>query len=59
MASNKDTVSAMERYDLNAMFVFTVTMGFTAFLMAWTILVLAVKGWATRRRQPLRVVNAA
>ncbi len=59
MASNKDTVSAMERYDLNAMFVFTVTMGFTAFLMAWTILVLAVKWWATRRRQPVRVVNAA
>ena len=59
MASNKDTVAAMEYYDLNAMFVFTVTMGFTAFLMAWTILVLAVKGWATRRRQPVRVVNAA
>ena len=51
MASNKDTVAAMEHYDLNAMFIFTVTMGFTAFLMAWTILVLAVKGWATRRRQ--------
>lgn len=59
MASNKDTVAAMEYYDLNAMFVFTVTMGFTAFLMAWTILVLAVKGWATRRRQPVRVVHAA
>ena len=51
MASNKDTVAAMEHYDLNAMFVFTVTMGFTAFLMAWTILVLAVKGWAARRNQ--------
>jgi len=59
MASNKDTVGAMEKYDLNAMFVFTVTMGFTAFLMAWTILVLAVKGWATRRRQPAQVFNAA
>ena len=51
MASNKDTVGAMERFDLNAMFLFTVTMGFTAFLMAWTILVLAVKGWATKRTQ--------
>ena len=49
MASNKDTVAAMERYELNAMFVFTVTMGFTAFLMAWTIVVLAVKGWAVKR----------
>ena len=52
MASNKNTVSAMDHRHLNAMFVFTVTVGFTAFLMAWTILVLAVKGWATRRQQP-------
>ena len=49
MASNKDTVHAMERYDLDAMFVFTVTMGFTAFLMAWTIIVLAIKGWAVKK----------
>ena len=54
MASNKDTVAAMESYDLNAMFIFTVTMGFTAFLMAWTIVVLAVKGWALRKTQPTR-----
>ena len=54
MASNRDTVAAMERYDLNAMFVFTVTMGFTAFLMAWTIVALAVKGWAVRKSQPMR-----
>ena len=51
MASNKDTVAAMELHGLHAMFPFTVTMGFTSFLMAWTILVLAVKGWAVRRRQ--------
>ena len=50
MASNKDSVAAMESHDLDAMFVFTVTMGFTAFLMAWTITVLAVKGWALRRK---------
>lgn len=48
---NKDTVGAMEAYNLNAMFSFTVTMGLTAFLMAWTIVVLAVKGWAVRRQQ--------
>lgn len=41
----------MEAYNLNAMFSFTVTMGLTAFLMAWTIIVLAVKGWAIQRRQ--------
>ena len=44
MASNKDTIAAMEKYGLDAMFIFTVTMGFTAFLMAWTMLVFAVKG---------------
>ncbi|KAL8693567.1 MAG: hypothetical protein Q9218_001609 [Villophora microphyllina] len=52
IASNKDTVGAMERHNLNAMFVFTVTMGSTAFLMAWEMIVLAVKGWAMREKQP-------
>ena len=52
MASNRDTVNALEYYDIHAMFPFTVTMGFTAFLMAWAIIVLAVKGWALRRNQP-------
>ena len=51
MASNKDTVAAMERYKLHAMFPFTVTMGFTSLLMAWAIGVLALKGWAVRRKQ--------
>ncbi|KAL8819339.1 MAG: hypothetical protein Q9191_007755 [Dirinaria sp. TL-2023a] len=52
MTSNKDTVAAMEHHDLNAMFALTVTVGFTAFLMAWTILALAIKGWANRRHLP-------
>ena len=47
---NKDIVAGMEYYGLNAMFVFTVAMGFTAFLMAWEVLVLAIKGWAERRQ---------
>jgi hypothetical protein len=51
MASSTDTVQAMEQYDIHAMFPFTVTMGFTAFFMAWVIIVLAVKGWAIRRQQ--------
>lgn len=51
MASTKDIVHMMEDNDLNAMFLFTLTMGFTAFLMAWEIIVLALKGWATRREQ--------
>ncbi|KAL9110131.1 MAG: hypothetical protein Q9227_005325 [Pyrenula ochraceoflavens] len=53
MASNKDIVAAMAHNDLNAMFVFTVTMGFTSFLMAWEIIVLAIKGWASRYEKRL------
>ena len=53
MASNKDTVAAMEAYDLNAMFVFTIVMGWTAFMMAWTILVLAIKGWGTPKEEKI------
>ncbi|KAI9685866.1 MAG: hypothetical protein M1822_004144 [Bathelium mastoideum] len=49
MASNKDTVAALEQYHLDAMFIFTVTMGLTALLMAWTAVVIALKGWAYRK----------
>ena len=58
MASNKDTVAAMENHGIHAMFPFTVTMGFTAFLMSWTIIVLAVKGWAVRREQASKSTSA-
>jgi hypothetical protein len=54
MLSNKDTVAAIDRNGLHAMFGFTLTMGFTAFLMAWTIVVLAVKGWALERKMTMR-----
>jgi hypothetical protein len=40
---------AMERYDLDTMCVFTVSMGLITFLMAWIILVVAIKGWAVRK----------
>lgn len=46
MASSADTIEAMEYNDLGAMFVFTVTMGVITFLMAWIIVVIAIKGWA-------------
>lgn len=49
MASAHDTVYSMELYDLDAMFVFTVAMGLITFLMAWIILVIAIKGWAVRK----------
>ncbi|TVY84342.1 putative membrane protein [Lachnellula suecica] len=49
MASARDLVMTMERYNLDAMFVFTVSMGFITFLMAWIILVIAIKGWAVKK----------
>ncbi len=39
----------MIHYHLDAMFMYTVTMGLTALLMAWVILMVALKGWAARR----------
>ncbi|KAK3376010.1 hypothetical protein B0T24DRAFT_213445 [Lasiosphaeria ovina] len=49
MASSGDTVDGMVHYHLDAMFIYTVTMGFIGLLMAWVIIVVALKGWATRR----------
>ncbi|KAI1635793.1 hypothetical protein F4809DRAFT_650972 [Biscogniauxia mediterranea] len=49
MASSSDTVKGMVHYDLDAMFMYTVTMGLVALLMAWIVLVLALKGWAVRK----------
>jgi Ni/Fe-hydrogenase subunit HybB-like protein len=51
----RDIIWYMEYFDLMAMFLFTICMGFTAFLMAWTIIVLAFRGWAERRQ--LRAVR--
>jgi hypothetical protein len=39
----------MEANGLDAMFIFTVSMGVITFLMAWIIVVVAIKGWAVRR----------
>ncbi|CAG8972886.1 hypothetical protein HYALB_00001306 [Hymenoscyphus albidus] len=48
MVSARDTVNAMESNGLDAMFIFTVAMGLITFLMAWVIVVVAIKGWAVR-----------
>jgi hypothetical protein len=45
----RDCITAMESNDLDAMFIFTVAMGVITFLMAWIILVIAIKGWAVRK----------
>ena len=58
MGSNSDMVTGMEMYGFDAMFVFTVTMGLTAFLMSWEIVVLTVKGWAVRREQTGSFIRA-
>jgi hypothetical protein len=39
----------MIHYQLDAMFIYTVTMGLVALLMAWVIMMVALKGWAARR----------
>ncbi|KAL8375700.1 hypothetical protein RB595_007015 [Gaeumannomyces hyphopodioides] len=49
MASSGDTVTAMVNQELDAMFMYTVTMGLVALLMAWVVAVMAIKGWAVRR----------
>ncbi|KAL9091443.1 MAG: hypothetical protein Q9165_004829 [Trypethelium subeluteriae] len=49
MASNRATVTALEQYNLDAMFIFTVTIGSSALLMAWCTIVVALKGWAYRK----------
>lgn len=38
----------MVRNDLDAMFLYTVTMGLVGILMAWEVVVLALKGLAVR-----------
>lgn len=39
----------MEVYELDEMMIYTLTMGFVGLLMAWELVVLALKGWAVRR----------
>ncbi|KAK3984955.1 hypothetical protein QBC44DRAFT_336060 [Cladorrhinum sp. PSN332] len=48
MASASDTVGGMIHYQLDAMFMYTVTMGLVGLLMAWVIICVAIKGWASR-----------
>ncbi|KAH8657264.1 hypothetical protein BGZ61DRAFT_371541 [Ilyonectria robusta] len=51
MASAGDTVEGMIHYELDAMLMYTVTMGLVGLLMAWEVVVLAIKGWALRRER--------
>jgi len=49
MASNEETVGAMIYWGLDAMFIMNITVGVTALVICWTIILLALKGWASRR----------
>lgn len=42
----------MIHYELDAMFTLTVAMGFTAFVMAWEMGMIAIKAWAVKREMP-------
>ncbi|RMZ89145.1 hypothetical protein DV736_g3625, partial [Chaetothyriales sp. CBS 134916] len=53
MASASDIVQWMEANNIMAMVTLTVTVGFTTFLMAYTIIVLSLKGWVVRRELKL------
>lgn len=57
MSSNQDMVESLDAHQLNAMFIFTIMMGITATLMAWEIMVLAIKAWAARREVKQRFAS--
>lgn len=48
MLSAHDMVTTIETNGLDAMTIFTVTMGLSAAILAWEVIVFAVKGWALR-----------
>jgi hypothetical protein len=52
MGSSRNVIEAIEYNGLDAMFGFTVTMGLTALIMAWEVLLIAIKGWAVRKERP-------
>ncbi|PWY88444.1 integral membrane protein [Aspergillus heteromorphus CBS 117.55] len=55
MLSTRSVIQVLEYYDLDAMFVFTVTMGLTAFIMACEIVAISIKAWAVKRESRPRL----
>ncbi|CAI7595125.1 unnamed protein product [Penicillium pancosmium] len=49
MLSARQVIESMEFYELDAMFTFTVGMGFTAFIMSLVVLNIAIRAWALNR----------
>ena len=53
MQSNTETVEAMIYRSLDGMFTLNVTVGITALIMAWIMVVYTIKAWASRRQPRL------
>ncbi|KAJ5296089.1 hypothetical protein N7508_010910 [Penicillium antarcticum] len=51
MMSTRNVIEAMEYYKIDAMFTFTIGLGFSAFIMAYEILCIALKAWVVKRAQ--------
>ncbi|KAI5361214.1 hypothetical protein Slin15195_G123270 [Septoria linicola] len=51
MNSAADTVWAIESNGLDAMTIFILTMGMTGMIMAWEMVLFALKGWAVRKER--------
>ncbi|KAL4990342.1 hypothetical protein BDW68DRAFT_154554 [Aspergillus falconensis] len=52
MLSTRNVVEALEYYELDAMFATSIALGLTAFIMAWEIVLIAIKAWALKRQAP-------
>lgn len=51
MNSAHDSVMAIEENGLDAMTIFTITIGLTGIIMAWELVCFTIKGWAVRKEQ--------
>ncbi|KAL7790381.1 hypothetical protein V8C37DRAFT_384944 [Trichoderma ceciliae] len=54
MYSSADTIKGMIHYNLEAMSIYTITLGFSGLLMSWELILLAIKGWAIRKERSSR-----
>jgi hypothetical protein len=51
MNSAHDSVAAIEANGLDAMTIFTLTIGLTGILLAWELVCFMIKGWAARKER--------
>ena len=51
MFSARDMTNTIEVNGLDAMTIFTVTMGLTGVILGWEVIVYAIKGWAVRKER--------